>query len=98
MHLFSTQTHFVLDSTLNTGNNAIVVLMDSNYETVLDSGDEIGIFTPPPASVLCGAAKYHQGENLAITVWGDDAGAERAFSKEWSMARPITSGCGILRH
>lgn len=61
--------HFVLDSNLNTGNNAILVLLDSIANITLDSLDEIGIFTT--AGVLCGASVY-EGENLAITVWGDD--------------------------
>ncbi|MBL7807669.1 MAG: T9SS type A sorting domain-containing protein, partial [Saprospiraceae bacterium] len=67
----SEMLHFVLDSNLNTGNNATLILLDSIADLVIDSGDEIGIFTP--GNVLCGAAKYQQGENLAITVWGDDS-------------------------
>ncbi len=61
--------HFVLDSNLNTGNNATIILTDSIAKSVLALGDEIGVFTP--ADVLCGAAIYKQ-ENLAITVWGDE--------------------------
>ncbi|MBC7776446.1 MAG: choice-of-anchor L domain-containing protein, partial [Phycisphaerae bacterium] len=61
--------HFVLDSNLNTGNNATIILMPSIADSVIHSGDEIGIFTP--SGLLCGTAMY-QGENLAITVWGDD--------------------------
>ena len=61
--------HFVLDSNLNTGNNSTIVLPSSVADTVIDPGDEIGVFTG--SGVLCGAAGY-AGSNLAITVWGDD--------------------------
>jgi len=69
--------HFILDSNLNTGNNAVIILMDSIADNVIDSGDEIGVFTS--TGVLCGTAKYHQGENLAITVWGDDPSTPAIF-------------------
>lgn len=69
--------HFVLDSNLNTGNNAILILTDSIAKSVIGSGDEIGVFTP--AGVLCGAATYQQGENVAITVWGDDPSTNGIF-------------------
>jgi hypothetical protein len=62
--------HFVLDSNLNTGNNATLILPAAIADEIIHFGAEIGIFTP--AGILCGAAAY-QGENLAITVWGDDA-------------------------
>jgi hypothetical protein len=62
--------HYVLDSTLNTGNNSTVVFPAPVIEPALNMGDELGIFTP--SGILCGAAVY-MGQNLAITVWGDDA-------------------------
>ncbi len=42
----------------------------STVSTILLAGDEIGVFTEH--GTLCGAGVYN-GENLAITVWGDDA-------------------------
>jgi hypothetical protein len=61
--------HFVLENSLNTGNNATIILMPSVAENIIQIGDEVGVFTP--TGILCGTAMY-QGENLAITVWGDD--------------------------
>ncbi|MFZ4634775.1 MAG: BACON domain-containing protein [Saprospiraceae bacterium] len=61
--------HFMLDS-LNTGNNATLVIPAAVAATVLSVGDEVGVFTPGGA--LCGAAIF-AGSNLAVTVWGDDA-------------------------
>ncbi len=57
-----------------TGNNATVVLpteADPNINgTPLVNGDYIGVFTP--AGLCCGYAQW-QGENLSLTVWGDDS-------------------------
>lgn len=61
--------HFVLDSNLNTGNNAILVLTASVGNLALDALDEVGVFTT--SGVLCGAGVF-MGENMALTVWGDD--------------------------
>jgi len=61
--------HFMLDS-LNTGNNATLVIPAAVAASVLDVGDEVGVFTP--GGTLCGAAIF-AGSNLAVTVWGDDA-------------------------
>lgn len=60
--------HFVLDS-INTGNNATLVVPLNVASGVLSVGDEIGIFTP--GGTLCGAAIY-AGKAMAVTVWGDD--------------------------
>ncbi|MEM9836081.1 MAG: S8 family serine peptidase [Bacteroidota bacterium] len=65
-----TDLHFSLDSTLNTGNNAQLVFPASTLSDFLQAGDEIGIFNTE--GTLCGAAIF-TGQNLAITVWGDDA-------------------------
>ncbi|MFO7889770.1 MAG: fibronectin type III domain-containing protein [bacterium] len=61
-------------SFVETGNNATVVLpteADPNIDgTPLINGDYIGVFTP--AGLCCGYAQW-QGENLSLTVWGDDS-------------------------
>jgi alpha-tubulin suppressor-like RCC1 family protein len=62
--------HFILDSTLNTGNNATVVIPVDVASGMLANGDEVGVFTT--GGILCGAAVF-QGNSIAITVWGDDA-------------------------
>ena len=62
-------THFTTDHIVNTGNNATLILTSSTTGSALHAGDEIGFFSA--ANKLCGAAKY-LGQNLAITVWGDD--------------------------
>ena len=62
--------HFVLDSTLNTGNNAAIVFPAATVSDFLSPGDEIGVFNQ--AGRLCGAGVY-AGDNFAVTVWGDDA-------------------------
>ena len=59
--------------TANTNNNATVVLPvianPNIIDTPLASGDYIGVFTP--AGLCCGWSCW-QGQNMAITVWGDD--------------------------
>lgn len=65
------ETHFFYEP--NTGNNA-VILISSNIPPAItgrdiETGDEIGIFTP--GGICAGAGKWN-GENLAITVWGDN--------------------------
>gem|GEM_PF-3093238 len=87
---------YVLDSTLNTGNNSTMVFPAPVIETMLNAGDELGIFTP--SGILCGAAVY-MGQNLAITVWGDDATTasvvegmlpgERYTIKAWQSAAQV---------
>ena len=61
-------------SFIETGNNGTVVLpteADPNIDGVpLVTGDYIGVFSP--AGLCCGYAQW-QGENLSITVWGDDS-------------------------
>ena len=63
--------YFVFTS--NTGNNATIMIpADINPNIIgetLENGDEIGVFTP---SGLCCGAGVCDGNNLAITVWGDD--------------------------
>lgn len=59
----------------NTGDNAIVVIPGAlsvpyTPNAPFDPGDEIGIFTSDGR--CCGAAPW-SGENLAITVWGDNS-------------------------
>ena len=61
----------------NTGNNStVIVKMDINptvSDEPLTSGDEIGVFTP---AGLCVGMGVWNNENLAITIWGDDATSE----------------------
>jgi len=61
------------DFTANTGNNAAVVLpttANPNIDDIpLQKQDYIGIFTP--AGRCCGYKPW-AGQNLALTVWGDD--------------------------
>ncbi|MBN1351000.1 M6 family metalloprotease domain-containing protein [candidate division KSB1 bacterium] len=64
--------HF--DVTTKTGSNAVIVIpaeIEPRYDNDrrLDIGDEIGIFNSDGR--CCGAAVW-QGQNVAITVWGDD--------------------------
>lgn len=61
--------HFIFNP-VNTGNNATLIVPALAAENSLKSGDEIGVFSP--GGVLCGAAVY-EGQNLAVTIWGDDA-------------------------
>jgi PKD repeat protein len=65
----SSLRHFVLDSTLNTGNNSLIIFPASAAGAMMEQDDEIGVFTV--AGILCGAGVY-QGNNFAVTVWGDD--------------------------
>lgn len=37
----------------------------------LDADDEIGVFTP--TGICAGAARYKEGENIAVTVWGNNS-------------------------
>ncbi|MBN1541045.1 hypothetical protein JW992_02790, partial [candidate division KSB1 bacterium] len=65
--------HFCFRS--NTGENATIILpvdASPHYSDgkTLEVGDEIGLFNHK--GHCCGAAVW-QGENLAITAWGDDA-------------------------
>ncbi|PHN00620.1 BACON domain-containing protein, partial [Flavilitoribacter nigricans] len=66
-------THFQLGDQFNTGNNATVIFPVNTLEKHLSIGDEIGVFTA--GGVLCGAGVVAD-DNLAITVWGDDASTE----------------------
>ncbi len=61
--------HFKLASNHNTGQNSTLIFPKTVMEPLLFVGDEIGVFNL--AGHLSGAGKY-TGENLAITVWGDD--------------------------
>jgi hypothetical protein len=77
-----TLQHFRISSNFNTGSNATMVILHSAAAGLVQVGDEIGIFAAD--SILCGAGKYI-GDNLAITVWGDDAtenGRQGLFSGE----------------
>lgn len=57
----------------NTGNNAILIVLDSTFITLgndtISMNDEIGVFTPRDS---CAGSAVWDGNNLAITVWGDD--------------------------
>jgi len=53
----------------STGNNATLILPKTNLPTSFLIGDEIGVFSAD--GHLYGAAVIN-GENLAITYWGDD--------------------------
>ena len=59
--------------TTNTNNNATVVLPVSANPNIAGSplvnDDYVGVFTP---SGLCCGWEQWQGENMSITVWGDD--------------------------
>ncbi|MCE5250863.1 T9SS type A sorting domain-containing protein [bacterium] len=61
----------------NTGNNALVLIPSDRIPVVngtpIGNGDEIGVFTP---GGLCAGAGIWSGDNLAVTVWGDDGYAE----------------------
>jgi hypothetical protein len=61
--------HFKLSEGFNTGVNATLVFLAERIHNLIQYGDEIGVFSPD--GLLCGAGKF-LGENLAITVWGDD--------------------------
>jgi trimeric autotransporter adhesin len=62
--------YFVLDSTHNTGNNSLIIFPASVAGTMMQEDDEVGVFTT--TGILCGAGVF-QGNNFAVTVWGDDA-------------------------
>jgi len=59
--------------TANTGNNATVVLPASANPNIdgatLANDDYVGVFTS--TGLCCGLSQW-QGQNVAITVWGDD--------------------------
>lgn len=65
------QNHFTFTS--NTGNNMTVLVKAAIKPTIegsaLSNGDEVGVFSP---SLLCAGAGVWNGQNLAITVWGDN--------------------------
>jgi len=65
--------HYQLDVS-NTGNNATILITTSSIPTINDepivTGDCIGVFTPRGQ---CAGAGIWEGENLPITVWGDDS-------------------------
>lgn len=63
-------THFLLDSTYNTGNNSTLIFPAAALAAALADGDELGLFNT--AGRLCGAGRWTSG-NLALTAWGDDA-------------------------
>lgn len=64
-------THFKLTS--NTGNNAVILIKSEKPPKILGNaisiGDEIGVYTP---GGLCAGAGRWDGNNLSITVWGDN--------------------------
>jgi hypothetical protein len=70
-YLFSQTTHFNFKG--NTGNNATVAIPASIspdiFGDTLVAGDEIGVFTP---SGLCVGGAVWTGDNIALTIWGDD--------------------------
>lgn len=65
------QNHFTF--TVNTGKNAVALIPKDAIPTIdgnpIAAGDEIGFFTP---TGICAGAGVWNGNNLAITVWGDD--------------------------
>ncbi len=65
-------SHFI--TAPKTDNNATVLVAGDIQPSIdglpLTSGDEIGVFT---SEGICAGAGVWKGENLAITVWGDDA-------------------------
>lgn len=70
--LAQTPTFFTF--TTGTGNNATVAVPASASPSIdgtpLDTGDEIGVFTP--AGLCVGGVVWTVGQNAAITVWGDN--------------------------
>ncbi|MBN1782262.1 T9SS type A sorting domain-containing protein [bacterium] len=81
----------------NTGNNAIVILPASvapNIDgTALVEGDYIGVFTP--SGLCCGLAEW-PGQNVSVTVWGDDSqtagqdGFQTGETLQYRVYRPST--------
>ena len=69
----SSGTHFQLYAT-NTGNYSNLMIPTTAAptieETLIENGDEIGVFTP---GGLCMGVGVWESSNLAITVWGDDS-------------------------
>ncbi|MGB1250742.1 MAG: InlB B-repeat-containing protein [Candidatus Promineifilaceae bacterium] len=65
-------THFATCAA-NTGNNATLLIPTTVTlvgDFALQIGDEIAAFTPD--GTICAGAQVWEGENLAVTVWGDD--------------------------
>ena len=63
-------THFLLDTSYNTGNNSTLIFPAASLAAFVADGDELGLFNS--AGQLCGAGRWTAG-NLALTAWGDDA-------------------------
>jgi len=61
----------------NTGSNAVILIPADDapnlFGVPIERGDEVGVFTP---GGLCAGAGVWRGDNLAVTVWGDDPFAE----------------------
>lgn len=70
------QNHFTTCAN-NTGSNATFILPLSSAPQIggesLASGDEFAVFT---ADGLCAGAAVWNGENAALTIWGDDVVTE----------------------
>lgn len=68
------QTPAFFTFTTGTGNNATVAVPTTANPSVdgtpLDTGDEIGVFTP--TGLCVGGVVWTAGQNAAITVWGDN--------------------------
>ena len=66
--------HHFIPEVSNTGNNATILLLTENPPAIngipIEIGDEIGVFSP--RGECCGSGVW-EGQNLAITVWGDDS-------------------------
>ncbi|MFC1558813.1 two-component regulator propeller domain-containing protein [candidate division KSB1 bacterium] len=67
-----TGPHFTVNAS-NTDNNSTIMVPTTATVSIIgdaiESGDEIGIFTPEG---LCAGFGVWDGNNLPITVWGDD--------------------------
>lgn len=68
-------THFLLDTSYNTGNNSTLIFPAASLAAFVADGDELGLFNS--AGQLCGAGRWTAG-NLALTAWGDDATTDEA--------------------
>ena len=73
---FTPPVHFEFQA--GTGANATIIIPAEIHAQFSDDsplmpGDEIGVFNS--AGVCCGATVW-QGENTALTIWGDDARTE----------------------
>ena len=56
-------------SCLNTGSNMTLGIPLTSWETMPDYGDEVAVFTK--SGLLVGSGVF-TGDNMAITLWGDD--------------------------